>query len=51
MLRPVRNHWSLENSWQWFREKTLQVDADHYREVNSDQIIAMLRDKAINAKG
>ena len=49
LLKAIRQHWSIENSWQWVRDVPLREDAHRYREVNGLQILATLRSMAINA--
>ena len=51
LIRLVRNRWSIENSWHWVRDVTLREDAHRYREANGVQILAMLRNMAINSLG
>ena len=49
LLRLIRQHWSIKNSWHWVRDVTLREDAHRFREANGVQILAMVRAMAINA--
>ena len=49
LLRHVRDRWSIENSWHWPRDTTLNEDGHLYGERNGVQVMATLRSLAMNA--
>jgi predicted transposase YbfD/YdcC len=48
LLRLIRQHWSIENSWHWVRDTQLDEDTHRYRERNGVQILATLRSMGLN---
>ena len=48
LLRLVRQRWSIENQWHWPRDTQLGEDAHRYSQRNGVQVLALLRNLALN---
>ena len=48
LLTFIRQHWTIENQLHWIRDVTLGEDASQVRTDNLPQVMAALRNCAIN---